>query len=250
MQSEHLPTPYLSLVIPAYNEESRITRTLEIVGDYLKTVSFAYEIIVVLNNCTDSTRQLVEIAMEKDSTIQLIDLGIIQEQGNTKGLAVATGMLAAKGYLRIFTDADLATPIEEIQKLIAMSQYGHDVVIGSRQVSDSHVDKSQSWYRVFLGRAGNLLIQILLLPGIKDTQCGCKLFTGLTAEEVFRHTNVSGWGFDIETLVIARSQGYRIAEIGVHWHDVAGSKVKVGAYFSTLKELLSIFWRYKIKKTV
>lgn len=248
MQSANISTPYLSLIIPAYNEEDRIIETLTTINGYLKTRPWSYEIIVVLNNCTDSTRVLVESFMINDPAISLIDLGILEEQGNTKGIAVTKGMLAAKGEVRIFTDADLATPIGEIEKLINKSKDGYDVVIGSRQVIGAIVDKSQAWYRVLLGRIGNLLIQVLLLPGIKDTQCGCKLFSEKSAKEVFEHTNTSGWGFDIETLAIARSKGYKIAEIGVHWHDVAGSKVRAGAYLSTLKELLLIFWKYKVKK--
>jgi dolichyl-phosphate beta-glucosyltransferase len=248
MRSDSISTPYLSLVIPAYNEEDRIIETLISINAYLMNQPWSYEIIIVLNNCTDSTRTLVESFMNGDPSIILIDLGMIEGQGNTKGIAVTKGMLAARGSVRVFTDADLATPIGEIGKLIDRSKEGYDVVIGSRQVIGAIVDKSQVWYRVLLGRIGNFLIQTLLLPGIKDTQCGCKLFSEKAASEVFKHTNISGWGFDIETLAIARSKGYKIAEIGVHWHDVAGSKVRAGAYLSTLKELLLIFWKYKVKK--
>lgn len=248
MRPDSISTPYLSLVIPAYNEEERIVETLISINAYLKTQPWSYEIIIVLNNCTDSTRTLVESFINDDPAIIVIDLGMLKGQGNTKGIAVTKGMLAAKGDVRIFTDADLATPIAEIEKLIDKSKEGYDVVIGSRQVVGAIVDKSQVWYRVFLGRIGNLLIQILLLPGIKDTQCGCKLFSEKAAKEVFKHISTSGWGFDIETLAIARLKGYKIAEIGVHWHDVTGSKVRANAYVSTLKELLLIFWKYKVKK--
>jgi len=248
MRPDSISTPYLSLVIPAYNEEERIVETLISINAYLKTQPWSYEIIIVLNNCTDSTRTLVESFINDDPAIIVIDLGMLKGQGNTKGIAVTKGMLAAKGDVRIFTDADLATPITEIEKLINKSKDGYDVVIGSRQVTGSIVDKSQVWYRVFLGRAGNFLIQALLLPGIKDTQCGCKLFLADAAKEIFKYTSISGWGFDIETLVIARSKGLNIIEIGIHWHDVDGSKVRAGAYFSTLKELLVLFWKYKVKK--
>jgi dolichyl-phosphate beta-glucosyltransferase len=248
MQSNDLSTPYLSIVIPIYNEELRIGKTLQEIKKYINEQTFSTEVILVLNNCTDNTLAIIYNSISDDNRFCVIDLGILAVQGNTKGIAVAKGMVAARGILRVFTDADLATPLFEINNLIEKSEQGYDVVIGSRRAAGSFIEKNQTWYRVLLGRLGNKLIQLMAVPGIYDTQCGCKLFSEKSAREIFTRSKIAGWGFDIEILVLARSLGFSIAEIGVHWHDAPDSKVRANAYIQTLKELLVIFWCFKIKK--
>lgn len=248
MQSHDLSTPYLSIIIPIYNEESRIGKTIQEIKKYIDDQDFLIEVILVLNNCTDNTLVVINDTASNDSRFRILDLGMVAVRGNTKGTAVTAGMLAAQGLLCVFTDADLATPLFEINKLINKSKQQYDVVIGSRRAPGSSIDQGQSWYRAWLGRIGNLLIQLLAVPGIYDTQCGCKLFSKKATQEIFTRSKIAGWGFDIEILAIARALDFSIAEIGVHWHDVPDSKVRANAYIQTLKELLIIFWRFTISK--
>lgn len=248
MPTHDLSNPYLSIILPVYNEAARIGSTIESITGYLEKKSFQAEVIFVLNNCIDNSRSIIESAMMQDNHIKLIDLGIIADhQGNTKGLAVAAGMRSAVGDYHVFTDADLATPLFEIDRLLEIAVSGTDVVIGSRRAPGAVIDHSQIWYRVLLGRIGNALIRLMVLPGIYDTQCGCKLFTRVSSSAIFNKTTIAGWGFDIEVLALARQLSLSIKEIGVHWHDVPNSKIRPSAYSHTLRELISIFWRLRVK---
>ncbi len=246
MQTHDLQTPYLSVIVPAYNEESRIGSTILGLSAYLKSLGKPYELLIVLNNCTDNTRGIIEIEQAHNPNIKVLDLGMISGVGNTKGVAVAKGMMASLGTYAVFTDADLATPAEEIGKLLHIAiTTKKDLVIGSRRATGADVKREQVWYRNLLGRLANKLIQLLLLPGIQDTQCGCKLFTRKAVRDIFPKMTTGGWGFDIEVLARAKKLGYSVTEVGVRWHDVAESKVGGGAYISTLKDLISIWVKVK-----
>jgi dolichyl-phosphate beta-glucosyltransferase len=154
--------------------------------------------------------------------------------------------MASLGSYAVFTDADLATPAEEIGKLLHVAETtSSNVVIGSRRAIGADVKREQVWYRNLLGRLANKLIQTLLLPGILDTQCGCKLFSRKAVQDIFPQITTGGWGFDIEVLARAKKLGYAVTEVGVRWHDVAESKVGGGAYISTLKDLISIWMNVK-----
>ncbi|HIE09306.1 MAG TPA: glycosyltransferase family 2 protein [Armatimonadetes bacterium] len=218
-----MKAPSLSVVIPAYNEEERLPRTLERVISYLGRRGEEFEILVVDDGSTDRTS---EVAL---SFSQLAPLRVLRNEENRgKGYSVRRGMLAARGSLRLFTDADLSTPIEELPKLErAILEEGFDVAIASRGLLQSKLVVRQPFWREILGRTFNLYVQALLLPGIWDTQCGFKLFTARAAEGVFRRITLEGFGFDFEALYVAKKLGFKIKEVPVLWLHSPKTKVKV-----------------------
>lgn len=227
---------YLSVIIPAYNEEKRIGRTLEAIDKFLRDKNYPYEIIVVEAGSSDKTAELVQNYAKSIPNLRFMKA----QSGIFKGNKVKEGMLAAKGKYRLFTDADNATPIEEAEKLLPFFEQGYEVVIGSRAVDRALIKVHQPFYREFLGCVGNTLIQTLAVPGIKDTQCGFKCFTAKAAEDIFSRLTIMGWGFDIEVLVLANLKKYGIKEVPVVWINDPNSTVSAGAYFTTLRELFKI----------
>lgn len=230
----------LSVIIPAYNEEKRITTTLESVSGYLKRQIYEYEIIVVVNNSHDRTFEVVEGLMnEAISNLMAMNL---PEAG--KGNAVKRGILEkASGDVVMFMDADNATPISEIEKFLPCFEQGFDVVIGSRYTNPELVKVHQPFYRILLSRMSNFLIQFLAVPGVKDTQLGFKAFTRKAALDIFPLVTVLRWGFDMEVLSIALARGYKIKEIGVSWTEYGGGHVPLKAYVESLFDLMRIKWR-------
>lgn len=222
----------ISIVIPAYNEEKRIMPTLDQVSSFLKKEVIEYEIIVVNDGSTDKTAELV--ASLGDSLIRVIDFPA--NQG--KGAAVKAGVLASQNDLTLFTDADLSTPISELKKLVNYVPR-YDIVIGSRALQSSEIQVHQPVYKEILGRLGNSLIQALAAKGIKDTQCGFKLFSA-KAKELFKQQRITGWGFDFEILFLARKSGLKIKEVPVIWKNDSRSKVRLKDYFLTFVELIAI----------
>ncbi|MGB9848106.1 MAG: dolichyl-phosphate beta-glucosyltransferase [Minisyncoccia bacterium] len=236
--------PFLSVIIPAYNEAERIPKTLLDIDKYLSQAGFSYEIIVVNDGSKDKTAEVVEKMKSLVKNLKLIDNKVNQGKGGV----VAQGMLDAKGMIRLFADADNSTPIEQIEKFFPYFKEGYDVVIGSRAMKDSQLAVKQPFYRQILGRVGNLIIRLLAVPGIKDTQCGFKAFTEKAAEKIFPQLTIKRWGFDVEVLVIARLLGYRIKEVGIRWINDPHSKVKASAFFEVLAEVIKIrlnIWRKK-----
>ncbi len=229
---------HLSVIIPAYNEERRITPTLRDTAQYLLTQPYAAEIIVVLNNCTDKTLDVVKNLQIEFPFIRCIDMGMVQHPSGTKGLAVRTGMLAAQGEYRIYMDADNAARISEIEKLWPCIDGGNNVVFGSRYISGSHTHVS--WYRRILSRVSNLLVQVVLLPGVQDTQCAFKLFSASATEKIFSQAQCVGWAFDMEALYLARRYGYGLREIPITWNEVGESSLKAKAVFTALGELVRV----------
>jgi len=201
-----------SIVIPAYNEESRIVKTLQIIDEYLRNMNIKAEIIVVSDGSTDDTVHIVRKLREKIPNLILV----ANKKNFGKGFAVKTGIEVSRGEFILFTDADNSTPIEELEMLIKRAR-GNEIVIGSRWLKDSRVKRRQSRLRIFIGRFGNLLIRFFLIDGIADTQCGFKLFHHEAAKQIFSRQKVNGFGFDIEALVIAKSLNYRISEVPVSW---------------------------------
>lgn len=223
--------PYLSVVIPVYNEEKRIENTLREIVEFLKTKPFTWEIVIVDDGCKDNTIGLAKEILEgTNSRIQT------NERNMGKGASIRNGMLAAKGEIRLFTDADLSTPIEEIDKLLASIKEGYDVSFGSRAIKGSLLIVRQPLHREMMGRIFNLIVQILHLPGIKDTQCGFKMFTGHAADAIFERQKMNGFCFDVEILVLARKLGYKMKEIPVRWIDSPQSKV------NPLKDSFKMLW--------
>jgi dolichyl-phosphate beta-glucosyltransferase len=211
----------LSVVVPAYNERDRLPPTLERMRDYLDAGGEEYEVIVVDDGSNDCTADAASAMCAGWPHLQ-----VLRHQRNSgKGAAIRTGMLAARGDLRLFSDADLSTPIEELPNL--RRELGGDcqVVIASRAVDRTLVDVHQERRRELMGRAYNRLIQLVVLPGLHDTQCGFKLFTATAAIACFEPLRTTRFGFDAEVLLRARKRGWRIAEVPVRWSHVEASRV-------------------------
>lgn len=230
---------FLSIIIPAYNEEKRIGPTLESIFSYLKKKNYSWEIIVVANNCQDNTDEVVKNYQKTIPNLKLID---IQDSCGGKGCAVKIGMEKGLGDYLLFMDADNSTKIREFDRFLPHLESGFDVVIGSRAMPGAKVVIGQSFYREIFGRLANLLIQIILLPGIRDTQCGFKAFRREAALRIFKKQKIVAWGFDIEVLALARHLGYKIKEAPIVWYNAPESKVSFLNYFSTFWELLRIRW--------
>lgn len=226
---------FLSIIIPAYNESKRIGPSLVKIHDYVSGLGKPFEIIVVDDGSTDKTSQLI-------NQLGLAGVKLLNHRSNLgKGAAVKTGVSHAQGEYILFTDADNSTPIEEWSKLWSKLNEGYSIAIGSRYLPDSHVKIKQSFFRRWLGRLANFLIQILAIWGIKDTQCGFKAFSGQAASQIFTRQTVTGWGFDFEILAIARHQNLAIAEVPVSWYNSQDSRVRpiLGA-LKTFWELIKI----------
>ncbi len=204
--------PYLSLIFPAYNEEFRISKSLETAFEYLSTQSYTFEVIVVDDGSKDKT---VEVVSRLSYDIKIIK----QPRNLGKGAAVRRGMLEASGTYRVFTDSDLSTPIYELEKLLNILQNSTDVCIGSRGIDNSLIKEHQPFYREFMGRFFNQIVQFYLLKGIKDTQCGFKGFKEKAAIDIFSKATLDGFSFDVEILFLARKLGYKIEEVAVEWFN-------------------------------
>jgi len=215
-----LAIPRLAVIIPAYNEASRIQPTLERVREYLSEQSYTWTVTVVSDGSRDETNALVKAFAEKDDRFRLIES--VPNRG--KGFVVRRGMIECEGEWKLFSDADLAAPIEEIEKLWPAVENA-PIAIGSRPLRESRLEKRQPLYREMLGRLANKLIQALAVPGIQDTQCGFKLFRADVAVDVFGRCKLNGFSFDFESLMIARDLGYEIAEVPIRWSHQEGSKV-------------------------
>ena len=215
-----MTTPFLSIIIPAYNEASRLPQTLEQVFSFLAGEDYSAEVIVVENGSSDKT-----LSLAQELTKKYPDLRVLHNEKAGKGLAVQTGIFAAKGEYRIFCDADLSMPIEEVRRFIPPN-LDKDIVIASREVEGA-VRYDEPEFRHFTGRIFNLLIRLLALPKLHDTQCGFKCFRADVAEDIFQHQHIEGWAFDVELLFIARMRGYEIVELPIPWYYNDESKINV-----------------------
>jgi dolichyl-phosphate beta-glucosyltransferase len=215
------PPPRLSVVIPAYNEERRLPGTIEQIERYLDGRGVTYELILVDDGSADGTRQVMDEAATRNPRVRVEAL----PSNRGKGRALAAGVAVARGDEVLVTDADLSTPIEELEKLEAALKAGAGVSIASRSVKGSRIEVPQPIYRVLMGKAFNLIVQIALLPGIWDTQCGFKLFRADVAHPVFAALTTDGFGYDPEVLYLAKRRGVRIAEVPVVWRNSAPTKV-------------------------
>ena len=242
---------YLSVIIPAYNEEKRISNTLLAVDNYLSKQNYSYEILVVSDGSKDKTVKIVKNFENLIKNLRLID----SQPNHGKGYVVRLGMLEAKGEYRLFMDAYNSTSIEHLEKMRPYLKEGYDVVIGSRDRKDAAGAKqavSQSFLKRQAGNLGNLLIQLVAVPGIWDTQCGFKVFTAKAAQDIFSRCLIDRWGFDIEVLALARRLGYKTAAVPVYWINNPNSRVNWKGYLKTFGELFKVRWnlmtdKYKIK---
>lgn len=222
---------FLSVIIPAYNEEKRLLSTLSKICAYLSTKDFPYEIIVVDDGSTDNTLQMVKNFASSNRHIVIL----INEQNSGKGYSVRKGMLSARGEYVFFTDADLSTPIEEIEKCLPYLINGYDVVIGSRSMPGSDILVRQPWYREKMGKIFNFMVNMVLLKGIIDTQCGFKGFKREAVKTVFNRCKIDGFSFDVEALYLSRKYNFKIKEIPIRWENSPLSKV------SPIKHSLQMF---------
>ncbi|UCH35354.1 MAG: glycosyltransferase family 2 protein [Armatimonadota bacterium] len=216
------PPVYLSLVIPAHDEEERIGATLERVLEYLSGREYSWEVVVVDDVSSDGTAEVVSRFQQQEARLRLLH----RAADPGKGAAVQAGMFAAKGQRVLFSDADLSTPIEESEKLLdAVEREGYDIAIGSRGLPQSDLRVRQPWYRETMGRVFNLMVRAVALRGFKDTQCGFKLFRGEVAADLFGRQTIMGFAFDVEILYVAIKRGLRVKEVPVTWINAPRSKV-------------------------
>lgn len=221
---------FLSIIIPAYNEEMRLPNTLINIINYINKMSISYEIVVVDNGSTDSTFFIAEEYSKRYSNIK-----VIKEVRRGKGFAVHTGMLSSRGYYRFMCDADLSMPIDEITKFLP-PRMNMDIGIGIRENVIG-----EPLIRRFSGKVFNGLVNFLLQLGIKDTQCGFKMFKGEVAELIYNKQTIYGWTFDVEILYIAKLQGLTISQIPITWYFDPRSKIRLAKdSWLMLKDILRI----------
>ncbi len=229
----------LSVVLPAYNEESRLPGTLTESIRYLQAQPYKSEIIVVDDGSTDRTQEVVR--NQGSSPVPVMLLSHPDRANHGKGASIRLGMLEAQGEYRLFMDADNSTSLDHVARFWPCFERGFDVVIGSRALKESVIGKHQAKYKEFAGRMGNWVIRSLAVPGIRDTQAGFKMFTGEKAEEIFGRLTIERWGADIELIVVARFLGCRICEVPITWVNAVGSKVTLASYLQVLHEV----WRIR-----
>lgn len=213
---------YLSIVIPAYNEEHRIGGTLSKIHDFLSKQSYTFEVILVDDGSIDNTVDVAKRSfLYKENKLNIL------ENGNNmgKGFSVRNGISASSGEYILFTDADMSTPIEEIDKLFSVVSESYDIAIGSRALKDSNVKLHQPWFRETMGRTFNVLVKLFLMKDINDTQCGFKLFRCGVAKKLASEFKINGFSFDVEMLYLALKKGYKIKEVPIAWLNSPKSKV-------------------------
>ena len=229
--------PFLSIIVPAYNEESRILQSLQRLLEHLKSQSYAGEVLVVSDGSTDDTSRITNELAEAHPNLRLIE-----REHRGKGHAVKVGMLEARGAYRLLCDADQAMPVEEIPKFLPPVRSDVDVAIGSREVAGARRFNEPA-LRHLMGRFFNWIVRAVVLPGIKDSQCGFKCFTARAATDLFSVQRIDGFGFDVEVLFLARKSGLRVAEVPIDWYYQTESKIRpVRDTFRMLADVLSVRW--------
>jgi dolichyl-phosphate beta-glucosyltransferase len=214
-----LPDVFLSIVIPAHNEERRLPATLEQMHAFLQIQSYEAQVLIVENGSQDQTYQIAQEFAHANPQFR-----VLRETERGKGLAVKRGMLEATGAYRFMCDADLSMPLTEINRFLPPARTGFDIAIASREAPGA-MRYNEPPYRHLGGRLINSMIRLLALPGLNDTQCGFKCFRAGIAEDLFRHQTLTGWSFDIELLYIARRRGYKVIEIPIPWYFNPDSKL-------------------------
>ena len=228
---------HLSVIIPAYNEENRLPKTLKLVNEYLQKQDYEYEILVVSDGSKDKTAEVIQDLEPHIKGLRLMD----NKQNHGKGYVVRQGMLEAKGDFRLFMDADNSTSIDHVEKMWPEFEAGNEVVICSRDLKESVIPEKQSWWRMRLGDIFNIIVQIFSgLWGFWDTQCGFKGFSAKAAQDIFSKAKINRWAFDVEVLVLAKKLKYNIKEIPVTWINDAHSKVNLKGMIQMLFEILQI----------
>ncbi|MBE9524859.1 MAG: glycosyltransferase family 2 protein [Chloroflexi bacterium] len=231
-----MQVPFLSVIIPAYNEEKRLPNTLEQVFDFLNQQKYTFEVVIVDNCSRDRTLEIAQAYRQRYNP----NCVVVQETIPGKGSAVRRGMLTARGQYRFMCDADLSMPIAEINKFLPPKLNGYDIAIGSRETPGA-VRYNEPYYRHLGGRLVNTMIQALILYGLNDTQCGFKCFRAHVAEDIFRAQKLTNFSFDIELLYLAKLRAYRIDEIPIsYYYDTDTTLNPVRATFQMAKDILTI----------
>jgi dolichyl-phosphate beta-glucosyltransferase len=224
-----LTAPFLSIIIPAHNEEHRLPVTLEKVFDFLRAQPYTAEVLVVENGSHDQTFQIASnfaSAYNKPLEAGLPLMRVLQEASRGKGLAIRRGMLEANGKYRFMCDADFSMPVEEINRFIPTQMNNADIVIASREIKGA-IRYDEPLSRHLVGRIYNFLIRLIVVHGLHDTQCGFKCFRDEVAVDLFQQQKMTGWSFDVEVLFIAQQRGYSIVEIAIPWYFNPESKINV-----------------------
>ncbi len=232
---------YLSIVIPAYNEEKRLGLTLQEMHRYFDKKQYTYEVIVINDGSYDKTE---EEALQS-SIFKSGNLKIFRNNVNKgKGFSVKKGIMASKGDYVLFSDADLSTPIGEVEKLFSALNEKYDIAIGSRSIKGAQIEVHQPFYREYMGKFFNKLVRVFVLKGIIDTQCGFKLFKGKIARDIAVRMRIDSFAFDVEMLYLAKLSGCRIKEVPITWINSPQSRV------DPIKDSLKMFFDVlSIKKT-
>ena len=245
--NDMITNPYLSVIIPAFNEARRIPPTLEAVYTYLTKQSFSWELLFVLDGSQDNTLAVLEqFAREKGENNNGVIRILSRGENRGKGFTIRQGMLEARGKVRLFTDADNSTDISHFDKMRPLFEQGYDVVIASRNHRDAEGARQaepQPLIKRFFGNLGNLFIQLVAVWGIWDTQCGFKAFSAESAQRIFSLATIDRWGIDIEALALARHYRYRIGIVAAYWIDNPDTHVKSTDYLKTLGEALQVRWQ-------
>jgi len=236
----------ISVVVPAYNEEKRIAVSLPVIWNALAARFSRFEILVVDDGSSDRTSEKVmEFGDSGHPEVRVIRYGA----NRGKGYAVRTGMLAAQGEIVLFSDADLSTPMEELDKLKKVLDEGYDLAIGSRALKESQIELRQPFYRVLMGKTFNKIVQLMALPGVWDSQCGFKIFKRAAAKELFGSSRIDGFSFDVEILFLARKRGMVFREVPVRWINSPESKVSpISHSLQMLKDMFVMRFKYFLGK--
>ncbi len=240
---------YLSVIIPVFNEEKDINKTINLYNNYLKERNHSYEIIIVNDGSSDQSKEIIHKLSLENKNIKIINL----DKNYGKGYAVKTGMTQAQGDYHLFLDADNSTSIDHLEKALPLLQKNADIIIGSRNprdIKDAELIIRQALWKIFLGKSGNFLMRRLFKIKIRDTQCGFKIFSQKASKEIFPKLKLRRWLFDLESLILAQKYNYKINIIPVKWINSKNSSVGLKGYFISFWELLKIkynlvFGKYK-----
>ena len=236
----------LSVILPSYNEQDRIEKTLQEISQFLQRQSFDYEILVVNDGSKDGTATVVNNLISAIPNLRLID----NKENHGKGFVTKQGMLAATGDIRLFMDADNSTKVDEVIKMLPLFEKGCDIAVGSRRIQGSVIAVHQPWFRDFLGGVFRFIVHTLVSVGVTDSQCGFKAFSAKAAQSVFPKQTIFRWAFDVEILAIARKQKLNIREVPVTWVNDTESHVKLGGMINMLLEVVQVrlnLWSGKYK---